>query len=106
MTQHLGDTMPVRLIGAAEVDEARTPLASGTLYSMNPMHPKKLLLSKWTAVHPVAREKHFLVSKVILPETPGGKIEWVEVEAVHSNVVRRIAWRELCDDTHWRQGWL
>jgi tryptophan-rich hypothetical protein len=73
---------------------------------MNLVHPKKLLLSKWTAVRPVAREKHFLVSKVILPKTPGGKIDWVEVEAVHSKAVRRMAWRELCDDTQWRQGWL
>lgn len=73
---------------------------------MNLLHPKKLLLSKWTAVHPVDRERHFLVSKVILPAMPGGKVDWVEVEAVHSKVVRRIAWRELGDDTQWRQGWV
>ena len=33
------------------------------------MHPKKLLLTKWTAVQPVARQKHFVVTKVIEPET-------------------------------------
>ncbi len=80
--------------------------ASVTLRSMNPLHPKKLLLSKWTAVHPVAREKHFLVAKVILPERQDGQVEWVEVEAVHSKAVRRIAWRDLRDDTQWRQGWV
>ena len=36
---------------------------------MNPVHPKKLLLTKWTAVQPVARQKHFVVTKVIEPET-------------------------------------
>jgi tryptophan-rich hypothetical protein len=79
--------------------------ASVTLSRMNRLHPKKLLLTKWTAVHPAAREKHFLVSKVILPELRDAKIEWVELEAVRSRAVRRIAWRELRDDTQWRQGW-
>jgi hypothetical protein len=31
---------------------------------MNPLNPKKLLLSKWTAVMTVAKQKHFLVSRV------------------------------------------
>jgi hypothetical protein len=46
---------------------------------MNPLSPKKLLLSKWTAVQPIAKQKHFLVSKVILPEPPSEKIEFVEI---------------------------
>ena len=37
---------------------------------MNPIHPKKLLLTKWTAVVPRNREKHFVVSKVALPKKP------------------------------------
>jgi len=88
------------------VRAAPVAIASVTLRAMNSLHPKKLLLSKWTAVRPVALEKHFLVVKVIVPEPPHGKVEWVEVEAVHSKAVRRIAWRELCDDTQWRQGWM
>ena len=32
---------------------------------MNPMNPKKLLLTSWTAVKPLAKQKHFLVSRVI-----------------------------------------
>ncbi len=72
----------------------------------NPVNPKKLLLSKWTAVQPVARQKHFLVSKVIEPDEPGGKLEWVEIEAVHSGLARRIGWRELKDGSTWRQGWV
>ena len=73
---------------------------------MNPLNPKKLMLTKWTAVKPVARQKHFLVSKVILPDPPEEKIEWVEIEAIHSKKVRTIRWRELQDDTVWRQGWV
>lgn len=51
---------------------------------MNPLNPKKLLLTKWTAVKPVAKQKHFLVSKVIPPELPTDPIEWVEIESVFS----------------------
>jgi hypothetical protein len=32
---------------------------------MNPLNPKKLLLTKCTAVKPLAKQKHFLVSRVI-----------------------------------------
>jgi tryptophan-rich hypothetical protein len=73
---------------------------------MTSLHPKKMLLTKWTAVHPRAREKHFLVSKVILPEPPGNVIECIEIEAVISKKVRRLHWRELQDSTVWRQGWV
>ena len=45
---------------------------------MNRLSPKKLLLTKWTAVTPIAKQKHFLISKVILPEPPCEKIEFVE----------------------------
>lgn len=73
---------------------------------MNLLHPKKLLLTKWTAVKPVSRNKHFLVSKVIAPELPEVAIEWVELEAVYSKAVTRIDWRELRDETLWCQGWV
>jgi len=73
---------------------------------MNRLHPNKLLLTKWTAAQPVGRQKHFLVSRVILPDDPAAPIEWVEIEALHSKAVRRIAWRELKDDSVWRQGWV
>ena len=73
---------------------------------MNVVHPKKLLLSKWTAVQPVARDKHFLVAEVIRPEPPATRIDEVALEAVRSRAVRRIDWRELRDDTRWRQGWV
>ena len=73
---------------------------------MNPLNPKKLLLTKWTAVTPVAKQKHFLVSRVIRHESPTEPIEFVEIEAVFSKAVQVIAWRELQDDGVWRQGWV
>lgn len=73
---------------------------------MNPLHPKKLLLSKWTAVTPVARDKHFVVIKVLEPELPGAPVEWVELEALFSKRVQRLAWRDLRDPAVWRQGWV
>ena len=73
---------------------------------MNLLNPKKLLLTKWTAVKPVAKQKHFLVSRVIQPELPTDPIELVEIEAVFSKAVQEMAWRELQDESVWRQGWV
>jgi tryptophan-rich hypothetical protein len=73
---------------------------------LNPLNPKKLLLTKWTAVKPVAKQKHFLVSRVIEPELPTDSIERVEIEAVFSKAVKVIAWRDLQDESAWRQGWV
>ncbi|OXR49780.1 hypothetical protein PuT2_07325 [Pusillimonas sp. T2] len=73
---------------------------------MNPLHPKKLLLTKWTAVKPIAKNKHFLVIKVVEPDPPETAITWVEIEAVYSKAVKTIAWRDLKDTTQWRQGWV
>ena len=60
---------------------------------MNPLNPKKLLLTKWTAVKPLAKQKHFLVSRVIQPDLPTDPIVSVEIEAVFSKAVQMIAWR-------------
>lgn len=73
---------------------------------MNPLNPKKLLLTKWTAVTPMAKEKHFLVSRVIQPEQPTDPIESVEIEAVFSKATQVVPWRALQDDNVWRQGWV
>lgn len=72
---------------------------------MNALNPKKLLLSKWTAVEPIAKQKHFLVSKVIVPESPNEKIEFVEIEAIYSKKTTQIAWRDLSNSELWIQGW-
>jgi len=73
--------------------------------SLNPIHPKKLLLSKWTAVQPINKQKHFLVSKVILPAPPDERIEFIELEAIYSNQTQVIPWRDLSNPEIWIQGW-
>ena len=73
---------------------------------MNPLNPKKLLLTKWTAVKPIAKQKHFLVSRVIEPDLPTDPIVSVEIEAVFSKATQLITWRELQDNSVWRQGWV
>lgn len=73
---------------------------------MTSLHPKKLLLTKWTAVHPIARQKHFIVTKVIEPDNPEDAIERIEIEAVLTQASKQIAWRELRDPSQWRQGWV
>jgi tryptophan-rich hypothetical protein len=62
--------------------------------------------SEAAAVKPIAKNKHFLVLKVIEPELPEAAIEWVELEAVYSKAQTRIAWRDLRDATQWKQGWV
>jgi len=80
--------------------------APGRRARKNPLSPKKLLLTKWTAVTPRNREKHFVVTRVIEPELPSIRVEQVELEAVHSKQVYLLHWRELTDASLWRQGWV
>ena len=72
----------------------------------NPLSPKKLLLSKWTAVSPADKERHFVVTRVVEPDPPAVRIEWVEIEAVHSGRSSVLRWRDLTDGHRWRQGWV
>jgi tryptophan-rich hypothetical protein len=73
---------------------------------MNPLNPKKLRLTKWTAVKPIAKQKHFLVSRVIQPELETDPVEFVEIESVFSKATQIIQWRDLQNDEVWRQGWV
>ena len=73
---------------------------------MNPLNPKKLLLSKWTALQPLHKDKHFLIVEIIEPLDDSNKIEWVDVEAVFSRSIQQISWRELQNEDVWKQGWV
>lgn len=70
---------------------------------MNKIHPKKLLQSKWTAVIPNAKEKHFLIIEVEYSEE--GMVESCVMEAVMSKRQMQIDWRDLKQSDIWLQGW-
>ena len=74
--------------------------------TQNQINPKKLLLSKWTAVNPQEKERHFLVTKVIDPEQRKHLIEFVVIEAVLTKRSFTMRWEELTDATKWAQGWI
>lgn len=80
----------------------KVPVPSRTSRALS---PKKLLLSKWTAVSPTRKEKHFLVTKLIEPAVPSAPLEFVEIEAVHSRRSVTLPWRDLADTRQWVQGW-
>lgn len=69
------------------------------------LQPAKLLRSKWTAVVPVDKEKHFIVTAVIAPEPPGTHIDAITIEAVLTGRSLTLRWRELNDASRWLQGW-
>ena len=71
---------------------------------MNALNPKKLLNSKWTAVRPVNREKHFLVTEVEFDEQ--GRVIHCLIEAVLTHRARTIDWRSLGDSDQWLNGWV
>jgi len=70
----------------------------------NPVNRKKLPNSKWTAVRPVHREKHFIVLDWVRNDD-GTPTERLVIEAVLTNRVREIHWRELENPQSWKVGW-
>jgi tryptophan-rich hypothetical protein len=72
---------------------------------MNRINPKKLIGSKWTAVVPQARQRHFAVVKVEFDEE-GERVLACVIEAVLTRQQQGIDWEELKDEERWRFGWL
>ena len=70
---------------------------------MNKINPKKLLNSKWTAVNPVKKEKHFLVTEIEFDED--GNVVHCLIEAILSNRSEPIDWKQLKNQASWLQGW-
>jgi tryptophan-rich hypothetical protein len=70
------------------------------------VNAKKLLNSKWTAVNPINKEKHFLVTKLLTPETIDQTIEFIELEAVFTKRSQILPWQQLNDSKLWLQGWV
>ncbi len=73
-----------------------------------PLSNKKLLLTKWTAVTPQHREKHFLVNRVHDSQLPSDQTipkNYVELEAVLTKRRYLLLWTELKDLDRWLHGW-
>ncbi len=70
----------------------------------NPVNFKKLPGSKWTAVRPIDREKHFLVLDWVRDEA-GDATDRIVIEAILTNRVCELHWRELENRDRWRVGW-
>ncbi|MGK0499227.1 MAG: tryptophan-rich hypothetical protein [Oceanicoccus sp.] len=70
---------------------------------MNKINPKKLPNSKWTAVSPTNKEKHFMVTEVDFDEE--GEIISCSIEAVMSKRLIPIDWQDLKDESSWLHGW-
>ncbi|MBY7704219.1 TIGR02450 family Trp-rich protein [Vibrio harveyi] len=70
---------------------------------MNRINPAKLRNSKWTAIEPVNREKHFLVSEVEYDDY--GVVISCKLEAVLSKNEYSVDWKDLRHRDKWLQGW-
>lgn len=70
---------------------------------MHRINPKKLLHSKWTAVSPVNKEKHFMVTEVEFDEE--GVLVHCLLEAVLTHREAAIDWQDFKNTAQWRQGW-
>ncbi|MCC6200771.1 MAG: TIGR02450 family Trp-rich protein [Moraxellaceae bacterium] len=70
---------------------------------MNSINPKKLLNSKWTAVMPTNKEKHFIVTEIEFDES--GAVTSCLIEAVMSKRTIPINWNDLKDQENWIHGW-
>ena len=70
---------------------------------MNKINPRKLLNSKWTAVTPVRKEKHFMVTEVEFDEE--GIVTLCSIETLISKRSIPINWHDLTNENNWIQGW-
>ncbi|MEH6445524.1 MAG: TIGR02450 family Trp-rich protein [Oceanospirillaceae bacterium] len=71
---------------------------------MNKFNVNKLLLSKWTAINPINKQKHFLVTELVKDESEH-RVESCVLEAVINNDQFKIDWQELKNSDCWIQGW-
>jgi len=72
----------------------------------NRLNPKKLLMTKRSAVTPRDNERHFVVVRVMEPELLAVGVDRVALEAVHSKRKQMLHWRGLAGASRWRQGWI
>lgn len=67
------------------------------------INPRKLLLSKWTALSPRNRERHFLVTELHRDEA--GNVLEIDLQAVLTGRSERLDWHQLEAPERWQMGW-
>ena len=67
------------------------------------INPEKLQLSKWTAVKPENKEKHFLVTKLVRDDQE--TVIACILEAVINHREYELDWHLLKDTKAWLSGW-
>ena len=70
---------------------------------MNRINPEKLSRSKWTAINPENRQRHFIVTRLIRDDKQ--QVRQCELEAVIDHEVYTIDWQELKNSQQWLSGW-
>jgi tryptophan-rich hypothetical protein len=61
-------------------------------------------MTKWTAVEPVHKERHFIVTDLM--HDAAGAITGCQLEAVINKNAYAIDWRKLEDEKCWTAGWV
>ena len=69
------------------------------------MDRKHLVDSKWTALQPIDRDKHFMVTRLLQASGVEGEVPLVELQAILSKRRVRVPRSELSDETRWKPGW-
>jgi len=69
----------------------------------NKINPQKLMLSKWTAVEPTNKERHFIVTKLFHDEN--NAISHCRIEAIINHNNYQIEWQQLRNSEAWLMGW-
>jgi tryptophan-rich hypothetical protein len=70
---------------------------------MNQINPKKLLHSKWTALTPINKAKHFMVIEVEFSEE--NEVIDCVLQAVLTKHTESIDWQDLKESNKWKHGW-
>lgn len=69
------------------------------------MNIKKLLNSKWTAIIPKNKEKHFTVTQVKQNEGDPQVVDFIILTAALTKRNYKINYKDFKDQLEWTQGW-
>ena len=61
--------------------------------------------SKWTALAPRERDKHFVAVRIFRAEAKPNAPQFAELQAIISKRSRNVPVQQLEDATQWARGW-